>query len=133
MKTEIAINVAILGNMNVGKTSLTHRYAHPEREMTVEKIKTHGTDTISSYITICGETVCKVRIWDTAGQEKHANIVGSYVKNLDACLIVFDLTDADSLASVHKWVKQLFQQSSMPVVIVGNKSDLHSEREVSTA
>ena len=73
----------------------------------MEKIKTHGTDTKSVYISIYGDTVTKVKIWDTAGQEAHANIVGSYVKRLDACLMVFDLTDAYSFTGIRKWIKQL--------------------------
>jgi GTPase SAR1 family protein len=73
----------------------------------MEKIKTHGTDTKSIFISICGETTSKVKIWDTAGQETHANIVGSYAKRLDACLMVFDLTDANALDGIKKWIKQL--------------------------
>lgn len=83
--------------MNVGKTSLTHRYVAPEKELKCEKIKTRGTDTRSTYVTVFGDTLTKVKIWDTAGQEKHANIVGAYVKRLDACLMVCDLTNEESL------------------------------------
>ena len=63
-----SINIAILGNMDVGKTSLTHKYVTPELELRVEeKIKTRGTDTRSMYVTVCGDTTTKIKIWDTAG------------------------------------------------------------------
>ena len=45
-----------------------------------EKIKTVGVDTTTSYISICDNMITKVKQWDTAGQEKAANIVGSYVR-----------------------------------------------------
>ena len=73
----------------------------------------------------------KVKIWDTAGVEKNANIIGSYVRKLDACFMVFDLTSRDSFDGVRRWIKQLYEQTSVPVVIVGNKYDLTEERQVS--
>jgi len=84
---------------------LIHKYVDPDSILKVEKIKTHGTDIKSVYISIFGETVSKVNIWDTAGQESHANIVGSYVKKLSACLMIFDLTDANSFQGIRKWIK----------------------------
>ena len=91
--------------MHVGKTSLQLKYVDPASELREEKIKTHGTDTKSVYISILGDTISKAKIWDTAGQEEHANIVGSYVKRLDACLMVFDLTNSKSFASIRKWIR----------------------------
>lgn len=95
----------MLGNHDVGKTSLQLKYVDPQAQLKIEKIKTHGTDTKTVFISIYGDTVTKVKIWDTAGQEAHANIVGSYVKRLDACLMVFDLTDANSFVGIRKWIK----------------------------
>lgn len=107
-KPTTSLEFAVLGNMDVGKTSLTHKYVTPDRALQVEeKIKTKGTDIRSTYVTVCGETVTKIKIWDTAGQERHANIVGAYVKRLDACLMVCDLTNEYSLGSVRKWMKEL--------------------------
>ena len=117
--------------MDVGKTSLTQRYSKPDKPLRVEKIKTKGIDTKSAYVSIFGDTSTKVQIWDTAGQEKHANIVGSYVRRTDACLMVCDLTNEESLRSIRKWIRDLNNQIQMPVVIIGNKSDLTQQREVS--
>ena len=70
-----------------------------------EKVKTRGIDFWNSYVSICEETVARVRIWDTAGQEKHANIVNSFVKQLDACFMVYDLSDLSSFEALSKWIK----------------------------
>ena len=128
-----SIEIAVLGNCNIGKTSLQLKYVDPTAKLKMEKIKTHGTDTKSVYVSIYGETVTKVKIWDTAGQETHANIVGSYVKRLDACLMVYDLTKRQSYESIQKWIKQLSNTCDIPVVIVGNKCDLVDQREVPEA
>ena len=51
----------------MGKTSLILKYVDPASTLRVEKIKTHGTDTKTAHISIYGDTVTKVKIWDTAG------------------------------------------------------------------
>jgi GTPase SAR1 family protein len=54
--------------MDVGKTSLQKKYAYPERDLSkYEKIKTQGTDTTTSYISLFDESVTKIKLWDTAG------------------------------------------------------------------
>ena len=50
--------------------------------------------------------------------------MGSYVRRTDACLMVCDLTNEESLRSIRKWIRDLNNQIQMPVVIIGNKSDL---------
>lgn len=49
-----SLEIAVLGNINVGKTSLILKLVSPEAVLQVEKIKTHGTDIKSIYISICG-------------------------------------------------------------------------------
>ena len=57
----------MLGHFDVGKTSMILKYVDPEATLRIEKIKTHGTDTKTVHISILGDTVTKVKIWDTAG------------------------------------------------------------------
>ena len=49
----------------------------------------------------------KLQIWDTAGQEQFANIVRSYLRQLDAIIYVFDLTDYNTLKSLNKWITEV--------------------------
>ena len=131
MNTAASIQIALLGNIDVGKTSLIMKHIHPDRPLKIEKIKTHGTDIKTKYVSIFDDTISKVKIWDTAGQEEHADIIGSYVKRLDACLMAFDLSNRESFKMIFKWIKQLNQQCDIPYVVVGNKCDLPQERQVS--
>ena len=45
------INVGLLGNSDVGKTSLTKRFKSKDCALG-EKVKTYGTDTTSVYLTV---------------------------------------------------------------------------------
>jgi len=48
---------------------------------------------------------------------------------------VYDITDTDSFRKMSMWVKELRQQcgNQLPIVIVGNKSDLESHRQIKLA
>jgi len=46
-------------------------------------------------------------IWDTAGQERFRSLLTLYYKNSDAVVIVFDLTDPQTLDTVEYWAKQI--------------------------
>lgn len=47
-------------------------------------------------------------------------------------LIVYDITDVDSFQKMSMWVKELRQQlgPDLPIIIVGNKCDLESNRQI---
>lgn len=50
-------------------------------------------------------------------------------------LIVYDITDTDSFDKMTFWVKELRQQRGpdLPIIIVGNKSDLENQRVIKNA
>jgi GTPase SAR1 family protein len=54
-----------------------------------------------------------------------------YSQNAGGALLVFDLTRPETLASLPKWRSCLDNcPPDIPVVVVGNKSDLRDERQV---
>ncbi len=48
---------------------------------------------------------------------------------------MYDITDVDSFQRMNQWVKELRQQcgNSLPIIIVGNKSDLEANRQIKIA
>lgn len=46
------VQIGVLGNMDVGKTSLQLKYADPNRELKMEKVKTVGVDTNSVFVRV---------------------------------------------------------------------------------
>mgnify|MGYP006076325553 CR=1 FL=1 len=83
------------------------------------------------------DVIYHLRLWDTSGQERFSNIVNAYYKNLCAAVLMFDLTNSNSCQSIEKWHHNLFEKieessrSYFPIILVGNKSDLVSKRQVS--
>ncbi len=79
-----------------------------------------------------GDTM-KFEIWDTAGQERYHSLAPMYYRGANAAVIVYDITSLDSFERAKKWVTELDKQAQPDIVIVlvGNKTDLQTQRQVS--
>ena len=83
------------------------------------------------------DVVYYLRLWDTSGQERFSKIVNAYYKNLCGAVFLFDLTNLNTFQSVEKWHNDLFEKidessrAYFPIILVGNKADLVSKRQVS--
>ena len=77
-----------------------------------------------------------LRMWDTSGQERFSKLINAYYKNISAAIIMFDLTSYDSFISVTRWHTEILNKleiadsTHLPIILVGNKSDLGSSRAV---
>jgi small GTP-binding protein len=122
--------VIVVGDSDVGKTSILLRFTD---NMYNEKYSsTVGVDIKVRDITIkkttpgsMNETV-KLHLWDTAGQERFRTISNAYYRNVNAVLLMFDLTNAKSLVNLKGWFEEIytFSKSDPIIFLVGNKSDL---------
>ena len=73
------------------------------------------------------------RQWDTAGQERYRAITSSYYRGAVGALLVYDITKPKSFQNLPKWLEELANHADPATIIaiVGNKSDLESQRRVS--
>ncbi|XP_064182623.1 ras-related protein Rab-20 [Anguilla rostrata] len=116
------VKLVILGDMNVGKTSLLHRY-------TERKFK----DTIS---TVGGAFFLKqwgpynISIWDTAGREQFHGLGSLYCRGAAAVILTYDVTNWQSLAELEDRFLSLTDTANSDCIfaIVGNKADLTDPR-----
>ena len=128
-KQIIDIKLILLGDISVGKSSILGRYI--DNSFTEDYQCTLQVETKSKIIDIDLNTSVKMNIWDTVGQEKFRHLTKQYFRNCHGAIIVFDLTRKDSFDGVQKWIDELNDfNSNIPILIVGNKSDLIKEREV---
>jgi small GTP-binding protein len=79
-----------------------------------------------------GNVNAKVKIWDTAGQEKFHTITKGFYKQSQGVLLLFDVTDAKSFENIEKWMNNIFTHADQNVFkfLLGNKVDLVAERAV---
>ncbi|SBS80669.1 ras-related protein Rab-5A, putative [Plasmodium ovale curtisi] len=71
------------------------------------------------------ESLCNIKfdIWDTAGQERYASIVPLYYRGATCAIVVFDISNSNSLDRAKTWVNQLKISSNYIIILVANKID----------
>ena len=121
--------LVLLGEMAVGKSSLVLRFVKEQFDQC--QLPTVGGAFLTR--TVCLDyTTVKYEIWDTAGQERYHAIAPMYYRGAQAAIVVYDITDANSLARAKAWVRELqcHAPSDILIALAGNKSDLEIKREV---
>ena len=91
MKNLLTMNIGLIGSAAVGKTTIIHKFKNPG-EKNISSLATIGVNLTAVYLNFMGEPI-KIKMWDTAGQEKFASLTESYVRNLDGVLLVFALNN----------------------------------------
>ncbi|KAI0084109.1 small GTPase superfamily [Irpex rosettiformis] len=122
--------IVVLGAGGVGKSALTARFVKGE-------FPEHYNPTIEEQyqreIEVSGEPI-SLDILDTAGAEQFTALNEVYITSGHGFLLVFSLTDEASLRNLDNIRQQILHikgdESDIPIVIVGTKQDLYTEREV---
>lgn len=124
--------IVIIGDSGVGKTNLVSQFA--QKEFIEETKPTIGVEFCTRNINVDENTVAKVQLWDTAGQERYRAITNAYYRGAAGALIVYDITKYRSFESVNKWLLELTQNANenIKIILIGNKSDAESSREVTS-
>lgn len=124
--------VIFAGDSGVGKSSIIYRFIHGKHDATTPSTIGVAYSRQHIYMPEYSRTL-DVDLWDTAGQERFDAIIPRYFRDSSGIIVVFDLSDFKTMASVRKrWLQKIkqFGSSINPVIaIVGNKSDLFSESE----
>ncbi|CAI2377533.1 unnamed protein product [Moneuplotes crassus] len=120
----------IVGDSAVGKSCLLLQFTDKRFKSTHDL--TIGVEFGSRTVEV-GDKSVKLQIWDTAGQESFRSITRSYYRGSIGALLVYDITQRQSFENLQKWMEEMKENahSRMTIILVGNKTDLESERQVS--
>lgn len=120
----------LIGNSGVGKSCILMRYA--DNSFTENFFNTIGVDFKIKTINL-NDQVIKMQIWDTAGQDRFRTLTSSYYRGAHGIIIVYDVTSKDSFDNVRQWMQEIekFASENVNKLLIGNKSDLEEQREVS--
>jgi Ras-related protein Rab-8A len=122
------IDLIVIGSSGVGKSSLARRFVDHEYEDF--RRPTIGSDFYKGTIEHNGSEV-KFRIWDTSGQERFLALTQSQYRPAKGVLLVFDTSESKTLVDIFTiWSNEIIKnciKDNIPIVMVGNKSDLESD------
>ncbi|KAG5445653.1 Ras- protein Rab-26 [Clonorchis sinensis] len=123
--------VLLVGDSCVGKTSLLIRFKD-RIFLKGTYISTVGIDYKAKVVNANGIPV-RLKIWDTAGQEKFRSLTKSYYRDSDAVVLVYDISRMDTLLHTKSWMDEITvnADSKTLLLLTGNKADEVRERAVS--
>lgn len=123
--------VIMVGSGGVGKSALTLQFMYDEF---VEDYEPTKADSYRKKVVLDGEEV-QIDILDTAGQEDYAAIRDNYFRSGEGFLLVFSITEHESFTATAEFREQILrvkaEEDKIPLLLVGNKSDLEERRQVS--
>lgn len=152
---EKSIKIIIIGDSNVGKSSIFHLLNDSQYNNYQEK--SLGLQHYNYFIKI-NNVIIRMQIWDTVGQEKIDSLTINYYKNTDVAIFVYAINNKNSFDKIEEWDTQLnnkeiindskdneqkniientnnnennsINNKGLIKVLLGNKKDLENEREV---
>ena len=127
-KGQFTSKLILTGDFKVGKTSLIRRFV--ENLFSESYISTIGVEISKKTVVMDEDTKINFVLWDIGGQiSSMAPYRHRFYEGASAAFIVIDRTRPNNLESITRWYKEILDAVSqnIPVVIVGNKSDLQDE------
>lgn len=131
---EKVFKIVVVGNMDVGKTSLINRYSDDVFEN--EKVRTYGIllsigiDFKRKIVSIRGEQM-KFNLWDTAGHQDYRMVTANFLKGCSSIILVTSCQSLDKTDDIELWMETIASYASeTPLIfLMANKCDLLSDEE----
>ena len=95
--------IVLLGNSNVGKTCIAHRFAHNTFRDASDP--TVGACFFTKVLSGSDGSAYQIDLWDTAGQERYKSLTQLYYKGASGAIIVYDVTNPGSFEAAKDWIK----------------------------
>lgn len=122
----ITKKICLLGDFNVGKTSLVRRFI--DDQFSDEYLSTVGVKVSRKSVKLEKDLnlhQINLLIWDLEGNTKFKSITPSYLKGASGSIIVADLTRCDTLANLNQHIKLFLEVNPQGAIILAlNKADL---------
>lgn len=128
------IKIALYGDSGVGKTAVALRWGTGVFDETYQS--TLGADFESKTIVNADAKLSlNLQIWDIDGQKKFEGMLPLYFRDTKWVVLVFSVTDRRSFSNLPYYLEnaRYYADPSAVYVILANKIDLVSERQVSDA
>jgi len=124
--------IAVMGYRSVGKSSLSIQFIEGQF---VDSYDPTIENTFTKTVRINSQDY-EIKLMDTAGLDEYSMFPSQYSIDVHGYVLVYSITSAksfDVVKTIYERLLDITGKLQVPVVLVGNKTDLHLERQVSSS
>ncbi|KAM9983540.1 hypothetical protein ACTFIY_000277 [Dictyostelium cf. discoideum] len=123
------VKLCIMGDGGVGKTSVTIQF------ISNHFVHYYDPTIEDSYRKQCliDDQVYMLDILDTAGQDELTAMRDQWIRSCEGFMLVYSVTSRSSFDQVQffrEQINRVLDRDDVPIMMIGNKSDLDNERQV---
>ncbi|MFX1496406.1 MAG: Rab family GTPase [Promethearchaeota archaeon] len=123
------IKIVLLGEANVGKTSLVYRFI--ENKFRENYKSTLGVNLLKKDMKLEEFGEVSAQIWDLGGQESFKSLRKLYLEGANGALVIYDCTKKKTFEKLSDWIQDFKQaRGNEPLILIGNKNDLEDKIKV---
>jgi len=122
--------ILLIGDFNVGKTSLIRRYV--DNTFDDKYLTTIGVKISKKLVEVDGEE-CELLIWDIEGATELKKIPLAYMKGASGAIFVGDVARMETIEHIDKHIRTFLESNpNSKYVIAYNKADMLSDAQLET-
>jgi Ras-related protein Rab-1A len=120
----------IIGDVGVGKSSILSFYKN--NIYTYQYIPTIGIDIKTTNIE-SDDKIIRLHIMDISGNIHYRTTIPIYYRGINGIIVMYDITNRESFDNLPQWFDEIdrYANDNISKILVGNKSDLLSDRTIS--
>ncbi len=126
--------IIVIGNSEVGKQTILKN--HAKEVISKPTLNEELGIGFHSKLIVLEDKLYQLQIWRFKDFERFQMFFSTYGKGAVAAIFMFDITKIHSLQNYEKWFSSLRTMISnpnqFPVLLIGNKTDLEEQRQVSS-
>jgi small GTP-binding protein len=126
---DLTLKILLLGDGSSGKDELIRKYSsrcYPE-----DTNLSLGVDFSLKTITF-KDKIIKMQLWDAESEDIQGFLLSSYCRGSDGAIIMYDITNFDTIKHVPEWVQLIRKNAGdIPIILVGNIYNLEKSLDVS--
>ncbi len=120
--------LVLFGDGGVGKTTLVERFVNGT--FLANTRITMGVQFLFKKFKLNVDTI-NLQIWDLGGEDRFRFVFPGYCEKCNGGIFVFDVTTPNSLYHLRDWMQIVRERkATFPIIMVGTKIDLKSQRQV---
>jgi small GTP-binding protein len=125
--------ICIFGDGGAGKTTLIQRFVTGKFNQSTQM--TIGVDIVTKHLKIENWNVI-IQIWDFGGEDRFRFFLPAYARGSFGGIFMYDITRYNTLSNFDEWLSVFKKGASydlkpIPILMVGGKGDLESNRNIS--